>query len=169
MVDPVHVSCWWWWCCTAGLSVGRRGRKLRPSLSTAALIPVRDRDEPPRPPPTSPTMIRSPGIRLGSAGLRRPLAVLADQSGGETRDHRPAQAARRPVTTGDMGIRRSLAARDALPKTSTSGTDLSSTSRVMSSRLKRRRRLSMDNGTRTATPAIHKVSRSLLIFFLIKS
>jgi len=144
-------------CCAAEFVVGRHhAGELGPSVSTTALLPVRDRLQQPRPPPSSPTMTRSRGLRLGTAGLRQPIAVAMDQPSGGSRDRRGAvKSAGRPVAAGgDLATARSLASLDA----AISGIDVS-TSRVMSSRLKRRRRISTDDGIRTVTPAIHKVSR----------
>jgi len=120
-------------------------------------------------------MARFRGLRLGSARLRQPLtAVAVDQpSGGRTRrDLRQVRAAGRPATgppPGEylQGTPRSVtAARDALPpaagqrpKTGDAEASYTSSSRVMSSRLKRRRTTSTDDTGTALTPAVQKVSQ----------
>ena len=147
--------------------VGRRGLKLRPSVSSAALLPFHHgRPQQPRPPPTSPRRIPA-GVRLGTAGLRQPLAVAADQPGGGSLDRLPGRAAGRPVAAA-----RSAAARDAPPAAGrhpeagpSSVEDVQVSSRVMYSRLERRRRTSTDDLVSTVTTAIQKVSRFVKLFF----
>jgi len=132
---------------------------LRPSRSTAALLPLRDYAEQPGAPPTSPMFSRSAGVRLGSAGLRRALAVVQQTTGG-SHDHRPAEPTR-PVAAGASETPRSIAARDALPPTLkdlATGT-LSADDAKMSSDVKSSRRLkSADDISSLMTSAIHKVS-----------
>ena len=154
-------------CYAADLSVDYV--RLAPSLSTATLPVFRDRAKRSGTPPTSPTFSKYSGVKLGPAGLRRSMAVK-HQAVGVSHDRRhpaehPAESARRLVAARASETPRSLAARDAAPATwkdaamSVSGTEVSS--RVMSSRLKHRRRTSADDVgavTSLMTPAIQKVS-----------
>ena len=117
---------------------------LRPSRSSYASVPFRDHSEPPSTPPSSPMFSKSTGVRLSSAGLRRPLAVLQQATAGSQ------EPTRRPVAVGPSATPRSVADRDAQlatwkdPALSVDGTV--------------RRRMSLDGisaVSSSTTPAVH--------------